>query len=69
MVNTRKGDRIDLPANNRRRRIVNQPQPEMNPPLARIDLVATAQMQLLQQMANNMTEMQAQMWKERQEMH
>jgi hypothetical protein len=65
MVNTRKGDRIDLPANNRRRRIVNQTQPEMNPPPnpppARTDPVAAAQMQLLQQIANTMTEMQAQM--------
>jgi hypothetical protein len=61
MVNTRKGGAIDLPANNRRRRIVNHSQPEMNPPLAGTDLVAVAQMQLLQQMANIMTEMQAQM--------
>jgi hypothetical protein len=61
MVNTRKGGSIDLPANNRRRRIVNQPQPEMNPPpnppLARIDHVVAALMQLLQEMANTMTEM------------
>jgi hypothetical protein len=59
MVNTRKGGGIDLPANNHRKRIVNQPQPEMNPPPntppAGIDLVAAAQMQLLQQMANTMT--------------
>jgi hypothetical protein len=51
MVNTRKGVGIDLPANNRRRRIVNQPQLEMNPPLnplpAGTDHVAVAQMQLL----------------------
>ena len=64
MVNTRKGGGIDLPANNRRKWIVNQPQPEMNPPPnpppARTDPVAAAQMQLLQQMANTMTEMQAQ---------
>jgi hypothetical protein len=63
MVNTRKGGGIDLPANNRRRRIVNQSQPEMdpppNPPLARADLVAAPQMHLLQQMANTMTDMQA----------
>jgi hypothetical protein len=69
MVNTRKGGGTDLPANDRRRRIVNQPQPEMNPPPAGIDPVAAAQMQLLQQMANTMTEMQAQMQQERQEMH
>jgi hypothetical protein len=48
MVNTRKGGSIDLPTNNRRRRIVNQPQPEMNPPPnpppAGTDPIATAQM-------------------------
>jgi hypothetical protein len=52
--------------------IVNQPQPEMssppNPPPAGIDPVATAHMQLLQQMANTMNQMQAQMRQERQEM-
>jgi hypothetical protein len=73
MVNTRKGGSIDLPANDRRKRIINQPQPEMsppsNPPQAGTDPVAVAQMQLLQQMANTMTEMQAQMRQERQEMH
>jgi hypothetical protein len=31
MVNTRKGGRIDLPANHHSRRIDRQPQPEMNP--------------------------------------
>jgi hypothetical protein len=65
MVNTRKGGAIDLPPNNRRRRIVNQPQPEMNPPPnpppVGVDPVAAAQMQLLQQMANTMMKMQAQM--------
>jgi hypothetical protein len=64
MVNTRRGGCVDLPARIRRRRIVTQPQPEMNsplnPPPARTDAVAAAQMQLLQQMANTMTEMQAQ---------
>ena len=73
MVNTRKGGGIDLPANDRRRRIANQPHLEMNPPPnpppARTDPVATAQMQLLQQMSNTMTEMQSQMRQERQEMH
>jgi hypothetical protein len=63
MVNTWKGGGIDLPANNRRTRIVNQPQLEMNPPPnpppAGTDPVAATQMQLLQQMANTMTEMQA----------
>jgi hypothetical protein len=65
MVNTRKGGGIDLPANNHRRRIVNQPQLEMNPPpntpSAGTDPVAAAQMQLLQQMANTMTDMQDEM--------
>jgi hypothetical protein len=63
MINTRKGGGIDLPANDHRKRIVNQPQPEMNPPPnpppAGTDPVAAAQMQLLQQMANTMIEMQA----------
>jgi hypothetical protein len=39
-----------------------------NPSPAGIDPVAAAQMQLLQQMTNTMTEMQAQMRQERQEM-
>jgi hypothetical protein len=71
MVNTRKGGGIDLPANPHNRRIVRQPQPEinpLNPPPAGIDLVVAAQMQMLQQMANTMMEMQAQMRQERQEM-
>jgi hypothetical protein len=66
MVNTRKGDGIDLPANHHSKRIVRQPQPEMNPPNpppAGIDPVVAAQMQ----MANTMNEMQAQMRQERQE--
>jgi hypothetical protein len=68
---SRKGDGIDLPANNRRKRIANQPRQEMNPlnpPPTGIDLVAATQMQLLQQMANTMMEMQAQMQQEHQEM-
>jgi hypothetical protein len=73
MVNTRKGGGIDLHANDRRRRIANQPQPEMNPPPnpppAGIDPVAAAHMQQMQQMANTMSEMQAQMRQECQEMH
>jgi hypothetical protein len=67
MVNTRKGGRIDLLANPHNRRIVRQPQPEMNPlnpPLARIDPVVAAQIQMLQQMTNTMNEMQAQMKQE-----
>ena len=51
---------IDLPANHHSKRIVNQTQPEMNPPPAGTDPIAAAQMQLLQQMANTMKEMQAQ---------
>jgi hypothetical protein len=47
IVNNRRGGGIDLPANNHRKRIVNQPQPEMKHPPAGTDLVATAQMQLL----------------------
>jgi hypothetical protein len=61
MVNTRKGGRIDLPANHHSRRIIRQPQPEMNPlnpPPAGTDPVVAAQMQMLQQMANTMNEMQ-----------
>jgi hypothetical protein len=68
MVNTRKGGRIDLPTNHRSRRIVRQPQPEMNPPNpppAGTDPVVVAQMKMLQQMANSMNEMQAQMRQER----
>jgi hypothetical protein len=40
-----------------------------NPPPARTDPMFAAQMQMLQQMANTMTDMQAQMWQERQEMY
>jgi hypothetical protein len=62
MVNTKKGGGIDLPANHHNTRIVKQPQPEMNPPnpppAGTYPLVA-AQMQMLQQMANMMNEMQA----------
>jgi hypothetical protein len=72
MVNTKKGGGIDLPANHHSRRIVRQPQPEMssppNPPPAGTDSVVAAQMQMLQQMANTMNEIQAQMRQEHQEM-
>jgi hypothetical protein len=72
MVNTKKGGGIDLLARIHRTRIATQPQPEMNPPLnpplARTDLIAAAQIQLLQEMANTMTEMQAQIRQEHQEM-
>jgi hypothetical protein len=60
MVNTRKGGRIDLPTNPHNRRIVRQPQPEMNPPNpppARTNPMVVALMQMLQQMANTMNEM------------
>jgi hypothetical protein len=62
MVNTRKGGRIDLPANPHNRMVLRQQQAEMdppNPPPARTDLVVVAQMQMLQQMANTMMDMQA----------
>jgi hypothetical protein len=71
MINTRKGGRIDLPANPHIRRIVRQQEEEMNPPnppLAETYSVVAAQMQMLQQMANTMTDMQAQTQQERQEM-
>jgi hypothetical protein len=64
MVNTRKGGRIDLHANPHNKRIVRQQQAEMNPPnppLAGTSPVVAAQMQMLQQMTNTMTDMQAQM--------
>jgi hypothetical protein len=72
MVNTRKGGGIELPANPHNRSVLRQQQAEMNPsnpPPAGTDPVVAAQMQMLQQMANTMTDMQAQMRQERQEMH
>jgi hypothetical protein len=71
MVNTRKGGGIDLPINPHNRRVLRQQQAEMNPlnpPPAGIDPVVATQMQMLQQMVNTMTDMQAQMRQERQEM-
>jgi hypothetical protein len=71
MVNTRKGGRIDLPANPHNRRVLRQQQAEMNPPNpppAGTDPVVAAQMQMMQQMANTMADMQAQIRQERQEM-
>ena len=70
MVNTRRGGGVDLPARIHRRRVVANPKPEMNPPPnpPPIDGVTTAQMRLLQQMANTMIEMQAQIRQEQQEM-
>jgi hypothetical protein len=72
MINTRKGGGIDLPANPHIRRLVRQQQAQMNPKnpiLAGTDPVVAAQMQMLQHMTNTMTDMQAQMQQERQEMH
>jgi hypothetical protein len=46
MVNTKRGGGVDLPARIRRRRVVVNPEPEMNPPLnpPPIDDVTAAQM-------------------------
>jgi hypothetical protein len=44
MVNTRKGGDTDLPANNRRKRTVKQPQLEMNLSSAGTNPVAVAQL-------------------------
>jgi hypothetical protein len=76
MANTRKGGRIDLPPNRHTRRIFRQPQqqqqPEMDPlqhPPAGVDPTVVAQMRMMQQMADTMADMHAQMRQERQEMH
>jgi hypothetical protein len=59
-----KGRSIDLPARIHRKRAVPNPEPEinapLNPPPIGTDVVVAAQMQQLQQMANTMAEMQAQ---------
>ena len=72
MVNTRKGGGIDLPPNPFNRRVLRQQQQaEMNPPnppLARIDPAVVAQMRIMQQMADTMADMHAQMQQERQDM-
>jgi hypothetical protein len=74
MVNTRKGGRIDLPSKPFNRRVLRQQQQqqaEMNPqnPLpAGTDPVVAAQMQMMQQMADTMADMHAQIRQERQEM-
>jgi hypothetical protein len=62
MVDTRRGGGVDLPARIRRRRAVANLEPEMNTPPnpPSVDDVVAAQMQLLQQIANMMIEMQAQ---------
>jgi hypothetical protein len=71
MVNTRRGGGVDLPACIHRRRTVAIPDPKMNPPLnpppAGTDVVVAAQMQLLQQMANTLAKMQAQLCQVRQQ--
>jgi hypothetical protein len=72
MVNTRKGGGNDLPTNPHNRRVLRQQQQaEMNPPNpppAGTDPVVAAQMQMMQQMADTMVDMHAQMRQERQEM-
>jgi hypothetical protein len=70
MVNTRRGGGVNLPARIRRTRVVANPEPEMNPPLnpPPVDDMVVAQMRPLQQKANTMTEMQAQIYQERHEM-
>jgi hypothetical protein len=73
MVNTRKGGRIDLPANPHNGRVLRQQQHEEmnppNPPPAGTDPLVVAQMRMMQQMADTMAEMHAQMRQKRQEMH
>jgi hypothetical protein len=75
MVNTRRGGGIDFPPNRHTRWIYrrpHQPQPvEMNPPnppLGGVDPLIAAQMRMMQQMADTMADMHAQMQQERQEM-
>jgi hypothetical protein len=70
MVNTWKGGGIDLPPNQHSRRIFRQPQQqaEMDPPNtppAGANPVVTAQMRIMQQMADTMADMHAQMRQER----
>jgi hypothetical protein len=71
MVNTRKGGGIDLPPNRHTRRIFRQPQPqlaEMDPlplPPPAVDPLVAAQMRMMQQMADTMENMRAQMQQER----
>jgi hypothetical protein len=60
MVNTRKGGGIDLPPNRHTRRIFRQPQPQPAkmdpppPPPVGADPTVTAQMWIMQQMADTM---------------
>jgi hypothetical protein len=73
MVNTRKGGGIDLPPNRHNQRVLRQQQQQAemdppNPPPAGADLAVAAQMRIMQQMADTMMDMYAQMRQERQEM-
>jgi hypothetical protein len=74
MVNTRKGGGIDLPPNRHTWRIFRQPQPQLAvmdpppPPPVGANPTVTAQMRIMQQMADTMADMHAQMRQERQEM-
>jgi hypothetical protein len=74
MVSTRKGGEIDLPLNRHSRRIFRQPQQQQvemdppSPPSAEADPAVAAQMRIMQQMADTMTDMHVQMRQERQEM-
>jgi hypothetical protein len=74
MVNTRKGGGIDLPPNRHTRRIFRQPQQQQaemdppNPPPVEDDPTVATQMRIMQQMADTMVNMHAQMQQELQEM-
>jgi hypothetical protein len=69
MVNTRKGGGIDLPPNQHTWRVYRQPQqqeqvemdPPPPPPPAGVDPLVAAQMRMMQQMADTMANMHAQM--------
>jgi hypothetical protein len=69
MVNTRKGGGIDLPPNRHTWRVYRQPQqqepvemdPPPPPPPAGVDPLVAAQMRMMQQMADTMADMHAQM--------
>jgi hypothetical protein len=68
MVNTRKGGRIDLPANPFNGRVLRQQQQQAemnppnppNPPPTRTDPAVAAQMRIMQQMADTMADMHGQ---------
>jgi hypothetical protein len=66
MVNTRKGGGIDLPPNPFNRRVLRQQQKQEemnppNPPPADTDPTVATQMRIMQQMADTMADMHAQM--------